>query len=366
VRIALVIEHFEPGAGGVENVAWRVAHGLRRAGDTVDVIARRAAPSSELRVRLVRAPALWQPLRVLAFSRGAARAAPRGSYDLVYSLARTVHQDVYRAGAGSHLDYMDRCYRGPGRALRRFSPRHAVLAGCERRVFADPTQIIQCGSEMVRAEIQRRHGVAPQRLAVVRNGVDLEGFRPDAPQSAALRAAWAGSAGPVWLFVAKGFARKGLDTALRAVAAGRARDARLWVVGPDAAGPWRRLAVRLGIAQRVRFAGPRRDLATIYPAADALLLPTRYDAFANVCLEAAAAGLPVVTSGANGAAELFREAGTVVEDPEDAAGFACALDALSEPQLRRPLAEAARALAEAHGWDAHLAALRALFERVRP
>jgi len=46
-----------------------------------------------------------------------------------------------------------------------------------------------------------------------------------------------GGAGPVWLFAAKGFARKGLDTALRAVAAGRARDARLWVVGPDAAGP---------------------------------------------------------------------------------------------------------------------------------
>ncbi|MBW1685278.1 MAG: glycosyltransferase, partial [Deltaproteobacteria bacterium] len=85
---------------------------------------------------------------------------------------------------------MDRCYHGPGRALRRFSPRHAVLAGCERFVFANPTQIIQCGSEMVRGEIQRRHGVAPQRLAVVRNGVDLDGFRPGAPQSVALRATW--------------------------------------------------------------------------------------------------------------------------------------------------------------------------------
>jgi len=90
VRIAPIIEHFEPGAGGVENVAWRVAHGLQRAADTVDVIARRAVPSSELSIRLVRAPALWQPLRVLAFSHA----------------------------AGSHPDYMDRCYHGPGRALR--------------------------------------------------------------------------------------------------------------------------------------------------------------------------------------------------------------------------------------------------------
>jgi UDP-glucose:(heptosyl)LPS alpha-1,3-glucosyltransferase len=115
----------------------------------------------------------------------------------------------------------------------------------------------------------------------------------------------------------------------------------------------------------VRFVGFRRDLPAFYAAADALLLPTRYDAFANVCLEAAAAGLPVVTSGANGAAELFRDAGLVVEDSDDVEGFAAALEALSEPDLRRRLGEAARAVAAAHGWDAHVAALRALFAQVR-
>jgi UDP-glucose:(heptosyl)LPS alpha-1,3-glucosyltransferase len=121
----------------------------------------------------------------------------------------------------------------------------------------------------------------------------------------------------------------------------------------------------LGVEARVRFLGFRRDLPACCAAADALLLPTRYDAFANVCLEAAAAGLPVVTSGANGAAELFRNAGRVVEDPEQAGGFAEAIEALAEPGLRRRLGEAARAVAQAHGWDAHLHALRALFAEVR-
>ena len=65
------------------------------------------------------------------------------------------------------------------------------------------------------------------------------------------------------------------------------------------------------------------------------------------------------------AAELFREAGRVVEDPEQVGGFAEAIEALAEPDLRRRLGEAARAVAATHGWDAHVAALRALFAQVR-
>ncbi len=364
MRIALVVERFEPEAGGVENVAWQVAHGLARAGDAVDVIARRATASCQVHIRTVDAPTAWQPLRVWAFSRAVARAAPRGSYDVVYSLARTAQQDVYRAGGGSHADYLRQRFRGSARALRRISPRHALLIGYERRVFADPSQIVQCGSEMVRAEIERRHDVPAERLRVVRNGVDLERFRPPSRGAGRLRDR---PGGPVWLFAGRGFARKGLDTALCALARSRVRDARLWVAGGDPPGPWQRLAKRLGVAQRVEFLGFRRNLPALYAEADALLLPTRYDAFANVCLEAAAAGLPVVTSAANGAAELLRgDAGWVVEDAEDAGAFAEALDALRDPARRRRLGEAGRAVAEAHGWEAHVTALRGLFAGVRP
>ncbi len=363
MRIALVVERFEPGTGGVENVAWQVAHGLVRAGDAVDVIARRATASAQVRIRTVNAPTSWQPLRVWSFSRAAARAAPRESYDVVYSLARTTEQDVYRAGGGSHADYLQRRFRGSARALRRISPRHALLIRCDRRVFADPSQIVQCGSEMVHAEIVRRYGVPAERLHVLRNGVDLERFRPPAPGARRQRAG--GASAPCWLFVGRGFARKGLDTALRALA--HTRDARLRVAGGDAPGPWQRLATRLGVAQRVEFLGFQRDLPALYAEADALLLPTRYDAFANVCLEAAAAGLPVVTSAANGAAELLRGAGGwIVDDAEDVDAFADALDALRDPARRRRLGEAGRAVAEANGWEAHVTALRRLFAGVRP
>lgn len=359
MRIALVIERFEPDAGGAEASAWNIAHGLARAGDEVHVIARRGCDSPPLHLHRVWVPATWQPLRVLAFSRAAARGARRVEADCCLSFSRTLHQDVYRAGGGSHADYMERRY-GARHRLRRLSPRHAVLLAIEGRIFRDPRQRVIAISEMVESEIRRRHGVADDRLAVVYNGVDLERFHPRhrAGSGQRLRRELGAGAAPVWLFAGSGFARKGIDTALRALANDGTGEARLWVAGRDTPQPWQRLAKKLGVAARVRFLGFRRDIESLYAAADALLLPTRYDAFGNACLEAAAAGLPVVTSGASGAAELFRGLGGVVEDPEDVAGFAAALKLLADAPTRERLGQGARRVAEAYGWDGQVAVLR--------
>ena len=368
MRIALVIEHFEPRAGGVERVAWEVARGLAAAGDEVHVVARSAEPADFATAHRVRAPAGWQPLRVLAFSRAAARAAPRGAFDVVHSFSRTRHQDLYRAGGGSHADYLERRHGRLGAALRRLSPRHAVLLAMERRVLADESQQILCPSRRVADELVSRHAIARKRAVVIHNGVDLARFHPERrSEGARLRAELGAGEAPVWLLVGSGWRRKGLDTALRALAAARdvvARDAQLWIAGRDHAGPWRARAAALGVAARVRFLGERSDPERLYAAADALLLPTRYDAFANSCLEAAAAGLPVVTSGANGAVDALGAGALVVADPEDTAGFAAALAALCEPAARAARALAARRAAEAHGWDRHVAALRALYARI--
>jgi UDP-glucose:(heptosyl)LPS alpha-1,3-glucosyltransferase len=378
VRIALVVERLRPAAGGVESVAWRVAHGLAATGDEVVVLARELDPAATVRVEPLRVPRSWQPLRVLAFSHAAAQASGRLRPQIVHSFARTLHQDVYRAGGGSHARYLERRHGRAGSLARRLSPRHATLLWIESRIFADSSQLVQCNSEMVRHEIRTRYGVPDERLRVIPNPVDLEHFHPrhKVPLDAE---------GPVWLFVGAGFPRKGLDTAIRALAAAGASHSQLWVAGRDEPAPWRALAQRLGIGDRVRFLGARTDLETLYASVSALVLPTRYDAFSNACLEAAASGIPVVTSGANGAAELIRpapaledpsvprsgevvgprQAGFVVEDPEDVAGFAKALDALASPELRVRLGRAARAAAERHSLPAHLAALHELYALVR-
>jgi UDP-glucose:(heptosyl)LPS alpha-1,3-glucosyltransferase len=375
MRIALIIERFDPAGGGVEATAWQVAQGLAKAGEEIHVFARRVDPpreprsaaEAEIQLHQLASPGGWQPLRVIGFSRAAARAAARGSFDVVHSFSRTRHQDLYRAGGGSHADYMERAYAGLGLRARRLSPRHLTLLSIERGVFRDPSQMIQCNSEMVRDQLVARHGIPIDRLAVIPNGVDLERFHPGRRKLVGerIRESLGRRAGPVWLLVGSGFHRKGLDTAMRALARGGPADAQLWVVGADTTAPWRRLADELGVGNRVRFLGQRSDVEEVYAAADALILPTRYDSFANVCLEAAAAGLAVVTSGANGAARWLGEAGLVVDDPEDVAGFARALEELADPIRREQLGASARRRAEAQSWPEHVRALLGLYQRAR-
>lgn len=361
MHVALVVERIGARGGGVERVAARLARELAEGGDRVSVIAREAEPTAlAAGVELVRVgvPRAWQPLRVSLFSRAARGAAQRLRADVVYSLARAEGAQLYRAGAGCHPDYLDALHRGAGRALRRISPRHRALLRLERRVLRDPALRVQFTSRWVREQVERRYGIERARGRVLPPAVDAQAFDAERQRGAAreLRRA-RGARGLVWLFAGSGFRRKGLDLALRALAAGPAR-AELWVAGRGDPAPWRRLAQALGVASRLHFLGPVADLAPCYAACDALLLPTRYDAFANVCLEAAAAGRAVLTSARNGAAELLREAGVATPEPEDVAAFASALEGLADPAERERAGERCRSVALRLGWAAHVEALR--------
>jgi len=361
-----VIERFEPAGGGVEGAAWRVAQGLAAAGDDVHVFSRRGTRGDSVTLHSLAVPSFWQPLRVLAFSLAAA-AATRSGFDVVHSFSRTRHQDVYRAGGGSHADFLERAYSPGAARWRRLSPRHAVLLAMEARIFADESQLVQCNSEMVRDELQHRYGIADARLAVLANGVDLERFHPGLRaehRDALRRGLGVAEETPAWLLPGSGFRRKGVDTALRALAT--ARDTgELWVVGRDDPAPWRALAAELGVGDRVRFLGHRSDMPALYGAADALVLPTRYDAFANVCLEGAACGLPIVTTAANGAARWLGAAGLTLENAEDSETLGKLLEELCEPERRSAWGSAARERAETQSWSRHVAELRDLYARVR-
>ncbi|MBY0399412.1 glycosyltransferase, partial [Myxococcota bacterium] len=209
LRIALVVERFAPGTGGVENVAWQVAHELARQGERVSVIARQQEPvaggglagpligaptgangdgrsdgvpsgggddASIVEVLAVGGAGRRHPLRALAFSR-AAHAATRGRrFDVVHSFSRTRHQHLYRAGGGSHDDYLRQTFTPLGRAYRRCLPRHRSLLALERAVFADASQRIQCASRLVADRLCQHEGVAPDRILLLPNPVDAERF----------------------------------------------------------------------------------------------------------------------------------------------------------------------------------------------
>jgi UDP-glucose:(heptosyl)LPS alpha-1,3-glucosyltransferase len=359
VRIALVVERFEPGSGGVERAAFALASELARRGHALTAVCRAAGPTpAGVAVRRLRVPAFWQPLRLRRFSAEAARATASG-FDVVHSFARTRHQHVYRAGGGSHAAYLERMHRHP--ALRaRLSPRHRTILAIEEAVFRDPSQLVQCNAEHTAREIRARYAVDAARIAVIYNGVDTERFRPRAAaRRLALRAALDLAGARVALFAGDGFARKGLDRAIEALA--KAPRVVLLVAGGGAPERYREQARRLGVADRVRFLGRRADLAELHAVADLFVLPTRYDAFSNACLEAMASGIPVATTRENGAAELIVPGvnGLLIEDDEVGPAYAW----LEDGERLGALGRAARDTAEHHTWERHADAVLALYAR---
>jgi len=125
------------------------------------------------------------------------------------------------------------------------------------------------------------------------------------------------------------------------------------------------LAKQLGIAARVRFLGPQQEVKPYYGAADALVLPTLYDPFPNVALEALACGLPMITSTKCGAAELLAQTGLVV-DALDMAALGAAMTALLDKNHRSALSAQARQLVSQYGTQAMADNLLKLYGELMP
>ncbi|MCA1905039.1 MAG: glycosyltransferase family 4 protein, partial [Desulfarculus sp.] len=249
--------------------------------------------------------------------------------DAWLSLERTPGAPVLRAGDGVHAAWLER--RRPYESFWKrlsfgFNPLHRAFLDLERRALTHPElRLVIANSQLVAEELRRFYGLGPERVRVIRNPVDQD--RLDPARDPAVRAGARAELGltegqPALLFLGSGFERKGLAFAIQALA--NLPDVRLLVAGRDRVAPYQRLAQRLRVAGRVRFLGGRQDAPRLIAACDGLLLPTIYDPCANACLEALHLGRPVVTTLANGAAELVRPGvnGVLVAEPADAAELA--------------------------------------------
>lgn len=320
MRISLVHRRFTTN-GGTERYLVGFARWLVAQGHAVEVLCNEVRPDlrEEPGVQFVHLPML-RPAKLLSLWASAARAT-RGR-PVVMGFGRTPGHHLFRAGGGSHADYLRRMY-----PIRRWlDPAGWIETALDRRAVRS-ARIVMANSELGARGLRADYG-AP-RVEVVYNGVDSARFRPDPRQRAAVRAEL-GAQGPVAVFLGNGYARKGLDVAIAALPPGWT----LWVIGHDP--PW-------PAPPSVRFLGGARDPERLLQGGDVMVLPTRYDPFANACLEAMACGLPVLTTSANGAAEVLPEPWLVADG---AAATRAALVRLADPAERTRIGALGRAVAE--------------------
>jgi len=349
VKVAIVRQRYSP-YGGAERFVARALPALERAHTEITLISRKESGWGARRFLRVDPFYLGNLWRDWSFARAARRAWQREHFDVVQSHERIPGCDVYRAGDGVHRRWLElrRAAATPlERAGMALNPYHRYVCSAEKRMFEHPRlRAVICNSRMVRDEIQRDFRIAPEKLHVIYNGVDLEHFHPrqrEQLRGAARAEIGCNASDTVFAFVGSGFSRKGLDAAVAAI-----EQTPYWlvVVGKD--------KYTGKTPDRVRFLGGREDVRPYYAAADCFLLPSRYDPFPNTALEALAMGLPAIVSARCGAAEVIEPGvnGWVCQ-PDDVAGIARLMrEADAAIRARKPLNQAARATAERFGFDA--------------
>ena len=243
-------------------------------------------------------------------------------FDAVIGFNKMPGLDLYY---GADFCYLGRAVPQYG-PMYRFTPRYRHLYAFERAVFSrdSDTRILSL-SPREKSVYQQYYGTPEERFHMLPATLDLD--RQPVTDRSGIRARVrqelnVASSDTLLLFVGSGFKTKGLDRALIALAhlpSGLSEQTRLVVVGQDQAGPYLRLAQRLGVAGRVQFLGGRTDIPDLLAAGDLLIHPAYMENTGTILLEAIAAGLPVIATDVCGYADhiLKAVAGRVLASPFD-------------------------------------------------
>lgn len=239
---------------------------------------------------------------------------------LTFGLDRNIYQTHYRAGNGLHKIFLERKHTHQlSRLLAKLNPKNKLLLSKEKQLFENPNlKVLFANSSMIRDELTHNYAINPQKICVVHNGVDFKKYCFDefSKQKSILKLKLNPSASHL-LFLGNNYKRKGLDILLIALAKLASWNFHLLVVGKDKAiKHYIQLAESLNLSKKVTFYGHQHDLMPFYQASDCLILPTQYDPFANVTLEALAMGLFVITTRFNGGHEVLTDtSGIILNDP---------------------------------------------------
>ena len=378
LRILMLSWEYPPVlVGGLGRHVHALSGALAAAGHEVTVVTRHAA-GAPLRehvngVRVIRAAEdpvafplatgsllAWTMAFNHTLTRAALRAGDDGEYDVIHAhdwlvahtaitlaehLGLPLVTTIHATEAGRHQGWL------PEELNRTI---HAV----EHWITHESDRVIVCSGYM-RQQVTSLFGAPQSRVDVVPNGVDDRAWRAGARAVAAARARFAGD-GPLIGYAGRLVYEKGVQHLVHAVPRLRRRHPGLRVVIAGD-GPYREQlqaeAAALRLDGTVRFAGfmTATQLPAMLAATDATVVPSLYEPFGMVALEAAAAGAPLAVAATGGLAEIVEPGVTGVtfphSDPEALAGAVDRL--LADEVFARRVARRARSMVgERYSWPA--------------
>lgn len=304
------------GVGGAEKQALAVSERMAKRGHTVALVVLMPCLAQEwpTAIRTLRLDVRKTPASVISGIKRGRDFLREFQPDLVHS--HSFHANIFArllrmtSPPFVVLSTVHNVYEGGwGRMLA-----YRLTDGLSRRTVAV--------SEAAAQRFTRLKAMPPRKCSVILNGIDVDGFDPDAERRTRMRAEFGISAAAansdfVWLAVGRLAPAKDYPNLLRAFAVLRAKrsDAQLWIAG-DARGderkPLESLATELEIDGAVRWLGLRRDMPSLLDAADAFVSASAWEGMPLAVGEAMAMAKPIVATDVGGVRELVGDAGVVV------------------------------------------------------
>lgn len=312
--------------GGLEKYASRIADAFLKRGDKVTILTS-GEPILKPDIPIFTTKTVPWPafLRMEQFDFFVRRWLKKTKADLIFGMDRNRYQTHIRAGNGVHAAYLKSRFQTDSlfkACICHLNPLHRKILELEQAGFENPAlQKLFTNSEMVKKQVLSTYKVDESKIQVIHNGVEWHEMQSDFLQwqekkQEGLKKFQLDPNHFHFLFIGNGYSRKGLDRLLFAFSQIKQEPFHLSVIGKDnRMDMYRARAIQLGLKDRVRFFGPSQEIRLFYQLADCLVIPSFYDPFANVTIEALAMGLFVLSSKHNGGCEILSpENGAVIQD----------------------------------------------------
>lgn len=334
--------------GGLEKYTWRIAHGFAKHGcrvtifttDNPDLSAN--TPLLDFQ-KLSSKKYFFSYQRMKHFDHLCQDALKNIKADIIFGMDRNSFQTHLRAGNGVHKAFLLQRKKTDPFVKQLFmplNPLHRKILSFEKESFENPRlSKLFTNSDMVKQEILKYYSTPADKIQVIHNGVEWHEMQKDFDTWLEKKTKIASffKLDPTiyhFLFIGHGYKRKGLDVLLKALTLIKNKDFHLSVLGKDKNINYYLNQIKiLNLKDKVSFFGKRSDVIKFYQLCDTLIIPSYYDPFANVTVEALAMGLHVISSPYNGGKEVLNKENSHVLkalNPDEIAF--CMQEAMNKPK----------------------------------
>ena len=382
MKIAIIKrKYMSEGGGGAERYARMIANGLIQKGHTIYILAKNFIGEESVNLIHIPVPSSHgiNSSGNTAFHKSVQKILPKErnkyNFDIVYSISRTYPSDIFRVTEQVHIEWMKLFYS----SIQKMNPRHRGILNLEKHIFQlKSTKAVVSNSQLVKDLVVKHYGFPAERIHVLRNGIDRSIFFP--PTSPAekqklrrdLISDTITDNTIVLSFTSENFKIKGLDFAIQAISKLKPElqnKTLLAVLGGDNPAEFQKLADSLGVGNNITFLGRHKNPRNFYASADLMLYPSMGEPFGNVCLEACACGVPVLTTECNGSCEVVDPGknGYIISSASDVDKMTeyindfIRLDSVEKDDFSKNAVQAT----EPYSWDKHVDQLEKLIQEVR-